>query len=259
MVSFRVLLIALIGISIAATSDAFTTAAVSLQNNDLKTTSALYSSSIGGGGGGGDEKQQQELFKAGFLANLEMEAADLAAKKIRTIKDLGWNKAAKRAGRIRPRHWAWGGGGEKAVQDKPNYDEASSMCVEKWLSLTDFYKIVKDDTAVADTIFVALAGGGAFVERQVAEDVLAKWRPTLNNNNGKKTTFDTDAFLKTVKDGRTKFVIGWAAFSFVTGFAATGIIFPTNPVQLALVDLLESVMGNDATLAALGETRNLGL
>jgi hypothetical protein len=251
MVAIRALFIALVGI---ATSHAFTTtstrssssltkaASSSSSSKNVKTVSqtALYSSSIGG-------EEKQDLFKAGFLANCESEAADLAAKKIRNVKDLGWTKSAKRAGNTRPRHWAWGGVGEKAVQDKPNYDESSSMCVEKWLSLPEFYNIVKDDTAVADTIFVALAGGGAFVERDVAETVLAKWRP-----NGK--TFDTNAFMKTVQGGRTKFATGWGVFASVTGFSLIGIIFPTNPVQLALVDFLESVLGNDAKLAALAET-----
>ena len=142
-------------------------------------------------------------------------------------------KPAKRAGNTRPRHWAWGGAGEKPVQDKPNYDESSPMCVEKWLGLEEFYGIVKDDSAIADTIFVALAGGGAYIERDVAESVIAKWR-----DGGK--SFDNDAFLKTVKDGQTKFIAGWAGFGFATGTALIGIIFPTNPLQLALVDLLAS-------------------
>lgn len=188
------------------------------------------------------EKEKQELFKAGFLANQEPEAAQLASKKLRSIKDLGWNQPAKRRGNTRPRHWAFGGAGEKAVQDKPNYDPASPLCVEKWVSLPQFYDIVKDDTAVADTIFVALAGGGAFIEREVAEEVIAKWRP-----NGKQ--LDEAAFLKTVQAGRQKFLFGWAAFLTITGIAATGIVFPTNPVQLALVDLLEGILGNDAKIA----------
>jgi len=186
--------------------------------------------------------ESKELFKAGLLAKLEDEAAMLASKKIRSVGDLGWKGPAKRRGNTRPRHWAFGGANEKAVQDKPNYDPTSPMCVEKWLSLSDFYSILKDDTAIADTIFVALAKGGAFVERDVAEEVIAKWR-----SGGSK--FDTGAFLQTVQEGRRDFLIGWGAFLTVTGIAVAGIVFPTNPFQLALVDFLEYFTGTDARIA----------
>jgi hypothetical protein len=192
-------------------------------------------------------EKKQELFKAGLLANLETEAAQLAFKKLRTVKDLGWTQPAKRRGRARPRAWAWGGSGEKAVQDKPNYDTDSPLCVEKWVSLAEFYRIVKDDTAVADTIFVALAGGGAFVERDVAEEVLAKWRPAGSRQ------VDEAAFIKTVQEGRQKFLLGWATFVGITGAAAIGIVFPTNPFQLALVDLIESAFHNDAKIVEQAE------
>ena len=238
-------LVAMIG----TTTDAFTTT-TTLPTTTTTTTSritrhgiqgsaALYASSMGG------QEEGPGLFKAGLLANCEEEAADLANKKIRSVKDLGWTKPAKRAGNMRPRHWAWGGSGEKSVQDKPGYDESSPQCVEKWLSLEDFYAIVKDDTAVADTIFVALAGGGAFIERDVAESVIAKWRPSSGTKGRGFAAIDTAAFKKTVSDGRTKFLAGWGAFSFITGFAVLGIIFPNNPVQLALVDSLELILGPD--------------
>lgn len=220
--------------------------------------------------GGGDGKQN-ELFKAGLLANLEDEAAALASQKIRSVQDLGWSSKvpAKRRGNTRPRHWAFGGAGEKAVQDKPNYDPENPLCVEKWLSLQDFYGLLKDDTAVADTIFVALAKGGAYVEREVAEQVLARWRPARTSATtttsagtggagifGRKAggggrsaaAFDKQAFLKTVQEGRQDFLVGWAAFFTITGVAVAGIVFPTNPLQLALVDLLESVMGADVRI-----------
>jgi hypothetical protein len=184
----------------------------------------------------------QELFKAGLLANLETEAAALAAKKVKSVKDLGWTKPAKRRGNSRPRHWAWGGSAEKAAQDKPNYDPSSPQCVETWLSVADFYKIVKDDTAIADTIFVALAGGGAHIEREVAEGVIESWR-------GPTGKMDEAAFNKSVQQGRQGFIAGWAAFIGITSFSIIGIAWPTNPLQLALVDLLESTMHNDATIA----------
>eukprot|EP00525_Craspedostauros_australis_P001830 CAMPEP_0198117486 /NCGR_PEP_ID=MMETSP1442-20131203/18242_1 /TAXON_ID= /ORGANISM="Craspedostauros australis, Strain CCMP3328" /LENGTH=239 /DNA_ID=CAMNT_0043775543 /DNA_START=94 /DNA_END=813 /DNA_ORIENTATION=- len=197
------------------------------------------------------EDNADTLFKAGLLANCEDDAAQLAAKKIRSIKDLGWNKPAKRRGNTRPRHWAFGGANEKPVQLKPNYDESASNCVEKWLSLKDFYSIVKDDTPVADTIFVALAGGGAFIEREVAETTIAKWR------DGRQ--FDTAAFRTSVTQGRSKFLQGWALFVGATGLAVSGIVFPTNPFQLFLVDLLEQAFHSDATLAELAELKELSM
>ena len=181
-----------------------------------------------------ERENSEGLFKAGLFANVEGEAADLASKKIRSVKDLGWTQPAKRAGSTRPRHWAFGGAKENPVQEKPNYDESATNAVEKWLPLKDFYSIVKDDTAVADTIFVSLAGGGAFIERDVAEKVIDSWRAS-----GK---FDEGAFLKSVQQGRNKFLAGWAVFGGVTGFSISGIVFPTNPVQLALVDLLDKAL-----------------
>jgi hypothetical protein len=191
---------------------------------DTTRSTALYA----------EKENSNGLFKAGLLANLESEAAQLASKKIRSVKDLGWTKPAKRAGNTRPRHWAFGGAKEKPVQEKPNYDESAPNAVEKWLPLDEFYAILKDDTAVADTIFVSLAGGGAFVERDVAEKVIESWRPA-----GK---FDESAFLKSVQAGRNKFLAGWAVFGGVTGFCVIGIAFPTNPAQMALVDLLDKLL-----------------
>ena len=140
-----------------------------------------------------------------------------------------------------------------SFEDKPNYDPDSPLCVEKWLTLSDFYSIVRDDTAVADTIFVALAKGGAFVEREVAEEVLAKWRP-----DGPRS-FDNAAFLKTVKEGRTQFLLGWAGFLAITGTAVSGIVFPTNPLQLALVDFLDVITNADARLEDLAAAKRSGL
>lgn len=218
----------------------------------------------------GSNGSSTDFFKAGLLANVEDEAAALASKTIRSLGDLGWNGPAKRRGTTRPRHWAFGGAGEKAIQDKPNYDPTNPLCVEPWLSRTDLYSIVGDDTAVADTIFVALAKGGAYIERHVAEDVLAQWWPTTSGSSspsskgggifGRTTkttaaTFDRGAFLKTVQQGRYDFVTGWAAFVTITGIAVSGIVFPTNPLQLALVDLLEMFTHTDERMAALAASK----
>jgi hypothetical protein len=185
---------------------------------------------------------EKDLFKAGLLANCEETAADLASSKIRSVQDLGWKQpTARRPSSIRPKYWAWGGADELPLQDKPNYDASSENCPEKWLTLSDFYTIVKDDTAVADTIFVALAGGRAFVERNVAENVLEQW---YSGGSGKSKRFNRDAFFKTVKRGQQDFLLGWGSFLGITGFAVVGIVFPTNPLQLALVNGLEVLTGN---------------
>ncbi len=210
-----------------------------------RSKTALAASSTSG-------EERKELFKAGLLANVEEEAASLASKKIRSVQDLGWSGPAKRKGNTRPRHWAFGGAGEKAIQNKPNYDPESPMCVEKWLSLQQFYAIIKDDTAVADTIFVALAKGGAYVERDVAEEVISRWRagsPGGKVRRQRASPFDNDAFLKTVQEGRRDFLLGWAAFVTLTGVSVAGIVFPTNPLQLALVDFLELLTHTDARMA----------
>jgi hypothetical protein len=191
---------------------------------------------------------QPDFFKAGLLANMEQEAAILASKKIKSIQDLGYKNPPKRPATIRPKYWAWGGADELAIQDKANYDTSNKNpnCPEAWVSLSQFYTLIDDDTAVADTIFVALAGGRAFIERDVAEQVLQQWwRYPPNNNKNKKNkrkSFDTAAFLKTVQKGRQDFLLGWGSFLAITGFAMVGIVFPTNPLQLALVNALDVVI-----------------
>jgi hypothetical protein len=239
---------------------------VSNNFNTPPTSTQLAAAASNNGGGG-------EFFKAGLLANVEDEAGRLASKTIRSVADLGWkSKVAKRRGNTRPRHWAFGGAGEKAIQDKPNYDPTNPLCVESWLSLQDFYAIVKDDTAVADTIFVALAKGGAYIERDVAEDVIAQWRPTTTGGNPAAGSggpmfgrtkgvsgFDQGAFVKTVQEGRFDFVKGWAAFVTITGVAVAGIVFPTNPLQLALVDFLETLTHTDERMAVLAASKAAAL
>lgn len=74
-----------------------------------------------------------DFWTGGAFDDVDEEAAKIASK-IRSVQDLGWSKPAKRRGSARPRHRAFGGSEEKAVQDKPNYDESNPLCVEKWLS-----------------------------------------------------------------------------------------------------------------------------
>ncbi|KAG7339034.1 hypothetical protein IV203_021485 [Nitzschia inconspicua] len=174
-----------------------------------------------------------DFFKAGLLANAQEEAALLASKKIRSVKDLGYTQPPKRSATIRPKYWAWGGADELPIQSKANYDPNNPNCPESWVSLSQFYRLLKDDTAVADTIFVALAGGRAFIERNVAEDIIEQWYPSNN-----KKTFDKTAFFKSVQQGQQDFLVGWGSFLGITGFAIIGIIFPTNPLQVALVNAM---------------------
>ena len=83
---------------------------------------------------------------------------------------------------------------------------------------------------VADTVFVALAGGAAYAEREICEEKISAWRP-----NGK---FDEAAFLKSVQQGRVELSGGWFAFLSVALFCVLGIAFPTNPAMNYLVGVI---------------------
>jgi hypothetical protein len=198
-----------------------------------------------------------DFFKAGLLANAEEAAAELASRKIRSVRDLGYRDGPRRSGRVRPKYWSWGGADEVPIQEKPNVASLPDLQQpEPWTSLGDLYSVLDDDTAVADTIFVALAGGRAHIERDVAERVIRSWwgdddDDNIQNGKGRKQPpqrqrrrqFDRDAFYRSVRRGQLEFVASWAAFLSVSGVAGLGIIFPTNPIQLALVDALEVVLG----------------
>ena len=104
-------------------------------------------------------EEDRSFFTGGALDKMEQQAVKLASSpRLKTVKDLGWTQPVKRKGSTRPRHRAWGGEGELPIQLKPNYDESSPLCVEKWLTLEDFYAKVRDDGPAADTVFCALAG-----------------------------------------------------------------------------------------------------
>ena len=83
---------------------------------------------------------------------------------------------------------------------------------------------------------MALAGGAAFAERDVCEKTIAMWK-------GEKNKFDSDEFLKTVNKGRTDLAVGWGVFFVVTGTAALGILFPTNPSMKLFEGLVAQVQG----------------
>uniref|UniRef100_A0A7S2ER15 Uncharacterized protein n=1 Tax=Ditylum brightwellii TaxID=49249 RepID=A0A7S2ER15_9STRA len=173
-------------------------------------------------------------FSGGYF---EKESADVEAikiaSKIRSVKDLGWtNPTPKRKGNTRPRHRAWGGEGERPVQLKSNYDESNANCVEKWLSLEDLYANTKSSGSAADAVFVALAGGAKYAERDVCEATIESWKDT----NGK---FSDQAFLKSVKKGRSDLATGWASFVGTNLFFVSCILFPNNPAS----KVLEGVIG----------------
>lgn len=185
-----------------------------------------------------------ELFKGGLLCDDDSKdrAAELASRKIKSVSDLGWKGAeAKRRSSIRPKLWPFGGSSELAIQDKANYSPENPNCPDPWLGLEEFYALVNDDTAAADLIFVSLAGGRAFVERDVAEAVLERWWSTDGSTARGRKQFDRSAFEQTVKAGQKDFIIAWSLFAGATGTAISGIVFPTNPLQLALVDLLDYI------------------
>lgn len=194
-----------------------------------------------------NEKESDKFFTGGAFDKMDPEAAKIASR-FKTVRDLGWtNKDAKIRGNARPRHRAFGGEGEKPVQLKPNYDDSKAKCVEKWLTQEDFYAKVKNEGPAADTVFCALAGGGAFAERSICESKLEQWRP-----NGK---FDEAAFVKSVNEGRTTLAIGWAIYSSVLFTAALGIVAPTNPFMKALesgVDVVRDSAGLSYDASLLG-------
>mmetsp|Transcript_1306 Transcript_1306/g.1458 ORF Transcript_1306/g.1458 Transcript_1306/m.1458 type:complete len:268 (-) Transcript_1306:47-850(-) len=205
-----------------------------------------------------------ELFKAGLLADETSKelAVKLASTRIRKISDLGWkeikqtssnnnNNQRRRKSSIRPKYWSFGGSKELALQDKSNYSLDNPNCPEPWLGLQDFQLLIGDDTAAADIIFVSLAGGRAFVERDVAESVLDQWWD--NDSDGdrgaaqkrsqrqKQQQFDRAAFEQTVKVGQRDFIASWSIFIAIVGLCGAGIVFPNNPFQLVLVDALDRV------------------
>lgn len=199
--------------------------------------------------------ESSEMFKGGLLADeySQERAAELASRKLRTISDLGWKeKDARRQSNIRPKLWSFGGNNELAIQEKANYSPDNPNCPDPWLGLEDFYSLVNDDTAAADLVFVALAGGRAYVERNNAEAVLDRWWGTTSGGamidgarkpkRKQKQQFDPIAFGQTVKAGQRDFIAAWSLFLGLTGFAALGIVWPTNPIELALVDILDNIL-----------------
>ena len=180
-----------------------------------------------------------ELFKGGLLADESSKelAIKLASTKIRKVSDLKiWKEKSNlknKSSSIRPKYWSFGGNEELPIQDKANYSTDNPNCSEPWLGLQDFYSVIDNDTAAADLIFVSLAGGRAFIERDAAESVLDQWW------NNKK--FDSVSFEQTVKVGQRDFITSWSIYVGVIGIAATGIAFPNNPIQLGLVNILDMI------------------
>ena len=182
----------------------------------------------------------EATWNGGAFADAEAEAAAIASR-IKSVKDLGWTGPPKRKGGTRPRHRAYGGTTELPIQSKPNYDPTAENCVEKWLSLEEFYQlpVVKkskaggSSTAAADTVFVALAGGRSCAERDNCEKLLEEWTA-----GGK---FDEAKFLASVKRGRTDLAVGWAGITAANAFFASCIAFPTNPAAKALEGALSNL------------------
>jgi len=196
-------------------------------------------------------------FNDDFTKEEILSSASAIACKIKSTKDLGWKvDPPKRKVKARPRHRAWGGEGEMAVQDKANYDETKEKCVEKWLTMEDFLANTKSQPGpAADTVFVALAGGAKYAERDVCEEKIAAWTSPASGvaetpvkkagmfgrKAGGASTFNEKAFLKSVQDGRRDLLIGWAAFLSINSFFALNIIFPTNPGAKFLESLVDSL------------------
>ena len=175
------------------------------------------------------------FFTGGWNDGVEAEAGKIAST-IKSVKDLGWTKPPLRPGSIRPRHRAFGGQGESPIQDKANYDASNPQCVETWLTQDFLNAKYKCEGPVGDTLFVTIAGGAAFAERDVCEKKIAMWK-------GETNKFNSEAFLKTVNQGRTDLAVGWGVFFFVTGTAALGILFPTNPSMKLFEGLVAQAQG----------------
>ncbi len=198
----------------------------------------------------GSGNSLEGVFKGGLFEEDVDEDAIMAsaiqiASKIKSTKDLGWTKAPLRKGNARPRSRAWGGEKEMPVQSKANYDETKENCVEKWLTIEDLMKYTKSKPGPEiDTVFVALAGGAKYAERDVCEAKIEQW--TAGAARGK---INEDAFKKSVKDGRFELFSGYISFLSVNSFFASCIVFPTNPAAKALESLVDSLKDNLAPLA----------
>jgi hypothetical protein len=206
------------------------------------STKTTASSNCGLYASNSNSNDNNELFKAGLLADESSKelAIKLASTKIRKVSDLKiWKEKSNlknKSSSIRPKYWSFGGNDELPIQDKANYSTDNPNCSEPWLGLQDFYSVIDNDTAAADIIFVSLAGGRAFIERDVAESVLNQW---WNNDNNNSNKFDPISFEQTVKNGQRDFITSWSIYVGVIGIAGTGIAFPNNPIQLGLVHILD--------------------
>lgn len=187
----------------------------------------------------GSGNSLEGIFKGGaFEDDSEQILADASkiASKIRSVKELGWSSKEKRRGKKRPRHRAWGGEKEEPVQKKPNYDEKKENCPEKWLTLEDFQTKTRSTGPASDTVFVALARGAKYAEREDCERTISEWYSSSQKGKGK---FNEGLFVKSVEKGRNDLFIGWGSFVFANAFFASCIIFPTNPGAKALESLVD--------------------
>lgn len=129
-----------------------------------------------------------------------------------------------------------GGEGEMPIQLKANYDLQNPACPEKWLTPEEFYKFAKKTGPSADAVYVALAGGNKYAERNIVESKLERWRP----NGGRR--FDEDAFVKDVKDGQNDLIMGWTIFIGLNTIFISCIVLPTNPIAVALQNVLDKII-----------------
>lgn len=185
----------------------------------------------------GDGNILQTTFSGGVGVPQESYAKEALqiASRIKSVKDLGWNGPAKRAGSTRPRHRAWGGESEQPVQFKANYDESNPNCVEKWLTQPEFERLLKlkqSSSPASDAVYVALAKGAAYAERNFCEETIAKWY------SGEKS-IDPLAFWDTVEKGRSELLFGWGTFIGFNTLAASCIVFPTNPIAKGLEQIVD--------------------
>ncbi|GMI03978.1 hypothetical protein TrVE_jg9486 [Triparma verrucosa] len=136
----------------------------------------------------------------------------------------------------KPKHRAWGGETEPPIQNKalPNVDMKT---IDPWVTFEEMaecpsFKNADDDLKQA--IFVSLAGGQRYLDRQRCEQSLSKW----TGENGK---FDEAGFERALKDGRIDLAQGWAVFLVLTVGFASCIVAPTSPAPKAIEAFIDSL------------------
>ncbi|GMI01140.1 hypothetical protein TrLO_g3841 [Triparma laevis f. longispina] len=137
----------------------------------------------------------------------------------------------------KPKHRAWGGETEPPVQSKalPNIDMSS---VDPWITFEEMAEcsaLKNADDDVKQAIFVSLAGGQRYLNRERCEHSLSKW------TDGSSNKFSAAGFERALRDGRVDLAQGWAVFLLLTVGFASCIVAPTSPAPRAIEAFIDSL------------------